>query len=188
MSKEDHSYSVGVAIDRNWTLLQDPVGVEAKTTKTMRTEATSELIQLVTFTSYNTMSIVYYAITTYLASTTADILKQIEGTNLDVCNYTLFHNKRQVTARELNHTIIYLSTVYILTEFNCINSHLYLPYSLPTAFPDDLVHQYEFLSYRHPKKTVLYEPRDYKNASCFNKKQDSMLIHHGCRSGGCYRP
>jgi len=65
MSKKDHSYSVGVAIDRNRTLLQDPEGVEAKTTKTMRTEATSELIQLVTFTSYNTMSIVYYAITTY---------------------------------------------------------------------------------------------------------------------------
>jgi len=64
MSKEDHSYFVGVAIDRYRTL-QDPEGVEAKTTKTMRTEATSELIQLVTFTSYNTMSIVYYAITTY---------------------------------------------------------------------------------------------------------------------------
>ena len=44
---EDHSYSVGVAIDRNLTLLQDPVGVEAKTTKTMQTEAISELIQLV---------------------------------------------------------------------------------------------------------------------------------------------
>ena len=39
MSKEDHSYSVGVAIDRNIEVLQDPVAVEAKTTKTMRMEA-----------------------------------------------------------------------------------------------------------------------------------------------------
>jgi len=48
MSKEDHSYSVGVAIDRNITLQQDPVGVETKTTKTVCIEAISELIQLVT--------------------------------------------------------------------------------------------------------------------------------------------
>ena len=71
---------------------------------------------------------------THPASTTADILNQIEDTNSDVCGYTLFHNKRQVTAHELNHTL-YLSTVYILTEFNYNNSHLYLAYSLPTAFP-----------------------------------------------------
>ena len=68
---------------------------------------------------------------THPASTVAHILKQIEDTDLGVFGYTLFHNKRQVTAHVLNHTL-HLSIVYLL---NCTDSPSYLPYSLPTAFP-----------------------------------------------------
>jgi len=47
------------------------------------------------------------------------------------------------------------------------------PTHYPQLSPDDLVHQYDFLRYRRPKKTVLYEPREHKNASCFNEKHDA---------------
>ena len=55
--KEVSSFTLGLTIAGEERILQDPVGIEAKIPTNMQVGVISELIQLVTFTSYtaNTM-------------------------------------------------------------------------------------------------------------------------------------